>query len=173
MGRFVVAFVLLAALIGVVLLVRRRPSESLPPGLIADRILVEKGARRLTLLRDGASFRTYHVALGRNPRGPKREEGDGKTPEGIYTIDRRKADSDFHLALHVSYPNENDAAQAAARGRSPGGDIMIHGQRNGLGLFAEITQRRDWTAGCIALRNAEIEEIWRLVPLGTPIEIRP
>lgn len=139
----------------------------------ADRIVVEKAQRRLTLYRDGIALTSYRIALGRAPIGPKQAEGDNRTPEGFYLIDRRKADSDYHRALHISYPNETDRVHAAARGVSAGGDIMIHGQRNGFGALAAITQKRDWTAGCIAVTDAEIEEIWRLVPDGTPIEIRP
>lgn len=139
----------------------------------ADRIVVEKAKRRLTLYRDGVPLTTYHIALGGAPIGPKREEGDNRTPEGEYMIDRRKEDSDFHRALHISYPNEADRTQAAARGVSAGSDIMIHGQPNGFGALGAVTQRSDWTAGCIAVTDPEIEEIWRLVPDGTLIEIRP
>lgn len=139
----------------------------------ADRIVVEKAARRLTLFRGATALKSYRVALGREPIGPKREEGDHRTPEGFYTIDRRKPDSDFHLALHVSYPNVEDVAQAEARGVSAGSDIMIHGLPNGSGWIGKLHQRTDWTDGCVAVTDQEIEEIWRVVPDGTPIEIRP
>jgi murein L,D-transpeptidase YafK len=139
----------------------------------ADRVLVEKAARRLTLLRNGASLKTYRVALGRAPVGPKEQEGDQRTPEGIYLIDFHKEDSDYHLALHVSYPEKRDIDRAAAAGVPPGCDIMIHGIRNGKGWIGAFHRMTDWTAGCIAVTDFEIEEIWRAVPDGTTIEIRP
>lgn len=139
----------------------------------ADRILVEKSARRMTLFRGGTPLKTYRIALGRAPAGHKMREGDQRTPEGNYVIDRRKADSDFHRALHISYPNPSDVAQATERGVEPGGDIMIHGQPNGRISIGALHRTRDWTAGCIAVTDAQIEEIWRVVPDGTPIEIRP
>ena len=150
------------------------PSEPpLPQDAVADRVLVEKSARRLVLLRDGSPLKTYTIALGRNPVGTKQQEGDGKTPEGSYVIDGRKEDSSFHRALHVSYPSEQDLASARERGVEPGGEIMIHGIRNGLGWIGPLHVRSDWTAGCIAVTDEEIEEIWRAVPDGTPIDIVP
>lgn len=155
-------------------LLRSRPEEkTLASPSTADRVLVEKAARRLTLFHGPRAFKSYRVALGRAPIGHKRQEGDQRTPEGLYVIDRRKADSDFHRTLHISYPNPREAAQAAERGVAPGGDIMIHGLPNGRGAIGVLHRARDWTAGCIAVTNAEIEEIWRIVPDGTPIEIRP
>jgi murein L,D-transpeptidase YafK len=145
----------------------------LPPGIIADRVLVEKAARRLTLLRNGTPLKTYRMALGRAPVGPKEQEGDHRTPEGVYVIDLHKEDSDFHRALHISYPEQRDLDQAAARGVAAGCDIMIHGIRNGLGWIGAFHRRTDWTAGCLAVTDFEIEEIWRAVPDGTPIEVRP
>ena len=145
----------------------------LPPNAIADRVLVEKGARRLTLLNKGAILKSYPVALGREPIGAKEEEGDQRTPEGLYRIDFHKRDSDYHLALHVSYPEQRDIERAAARGVSAGSDIMIHGLPNGRGWIGRFHRRSDWTAGCVAVTDFEIEEIWRAVPDGTPIEIRP
>lgn len=145
----------------------------LPPEAMADRVLVEKAARRLTLLREGAPLKTYRVALGGSPNGPKEEEGDQRTPEGTYVIDFHKADSDYHRALHISYPEPHDVERAAARGVAPGGDIMVHGIRNGRGWIGALHRRTDWTAGCIAVTDFEIDEIWRAVEDGTPIEIRP
>jgi murein L,D-transpeptidase YafK len=140
---------------------------------IADRVLVEKGARRLTLLNKGAVLKTYPVALGREPVGAKEKEGDQRTPEGIYLIDFHKRDSDYHLALHVSYPEQRDVDQATTRGVSAGSDIMLHGLPNGRGWIGRFHRRSDWTAGCVAVTDFEIEEIFRAVPDGTPIEIRP
>jgi murein L,D-transpeptidase YafK len=145
----------------------------LPTGTTIDRILVEKSARRLSIFKNGKKLKSYRVSLGRNPVGPKEQEGDMKTPEGVYKIDRRNPHSGFHLALHVSYPSDNDQARAAASGVSAGGDIMIHGIQNGLGWIGALHRLHDWTVGCIALTDEEIEELYRITPDGTPIEIRP
>jgi murein L,D-transpeptidase YafK len=141
--------------------------------VLADKILLEKSARRLALLRAGKPIRSYQVSLGGHPVGPKEREGDGRTPEGLYRIDRRILRSSFHRALHISYPNAADRAHAAALRSSPGGDIMIHGLKNGLGWIGPLHRLSDWTQGCIAVTNAEIEEIWIMVRDGTPIEIVP
>ena len=140
---------------------------------IADRVLVEKNARRLTLFRNDKPIKSYEIALGRQPVGAKQFKGDNKTPEGHYVIDFRKRNSSYHRALHISYPGPQDAAFATKQKRSAGGDIMIHGLPNGMGWLDSAHRLRDWTAGCIAVTNAEIEEIWRAVPDGTPVEIRP
>jgi murein L,D-transpeptidase YafK len=145
----------------------------LPRDAVADRIVLEKAARRLTLFRDGRTLKNYSVALGRAPVGPKEYEGDQRTPEGIYKVDFHKADSDYHLALHISYPEQHDVDRAAAQGLSAGSDIMIHGLPNGRGWIGRFHRRSDWTAGCIAVADFEIEEIYRVVPDGTPIELRP
>ena len=145
----------------------------LPRDALADRVVVEKSARRLTLMRNSSVLKTYRVALGRAPVGPKEYEGDQRTPEGIYTIDFHKPDSDYHLALHVSYPEQRDIDRAAAQGLSAGSDIMIHGLPNGRGWIGRFHRRSDWTAGCVAVADFEIEEIYRAVPDGTPIELRP
>lgn len=140
---------------------------------VADRLLVEKSARRLTLLRNGKTLKVYRVALGGAPSGAKEYEGDQRTPEGIYSIDFHKPDSDYHLALHVSYPEPHDIERAAKEGLSAGSDIMIHGLPNGRGWIGRFHRRSDWTAGCVALTDFEIEEVYRAVPDGTPIELRP
>jgi murein L,D-transpeptidase YafK len=150
----------------------------LPPGPQpldgpADRVVVEKAQRRLTLYRGGTALRSYRVALGSQPAGPKTRAGDGRTPEGLYLVDGHKPDSAFHRVLHLSYPNAADRARAAALGVAPGGDIMIHGIRNGLGWLGPLHRQLDWTRGCIALTDAEIDEIAVAVPDGTPVEIRP
>jgi len=139
----------------------------------ADRILIEKAKREMSLLRTGKVLRTYRVALGHNPVGPKTRQGDRRTPEGLYTIDARYAPSEYHRALHISYPNAADRAQARKLGVDPGGDILIHGLPNGLGYIGKAHRLWDWTKGCIAVTDEEIEEIWSLVPNGTPVEIRP
>lgn len=118
-------------------------------------------------------IRAYKVALGRGGLAPKEREGDALTPEGHYIIDSRNEHSAFYRALHISYPNEDDRKRAARLGVSPGGAIMIHGIKNGFGWIGEQHRRFDWTAGCIAVTDREIDEIWNLVPVGTPVEIRP
>ena len=148
------------------------PEHDLAADARADRVVVLKSERKLILMNGDRQLKEYRIALGRNPVGPKTQEGDGRTPEGHYVIDYRKADSSFHRALHISYPSPDDAAQAGARGLNPGGLIMVHGIRNGLGVVGRLHRIADWTNGCIAVTNAEIEEIWRTVPDGTPIEIR-
>ena len=145
----------------------------LPAGTTIDRIVIEKSARRLSIFRNGDQLKRYRVALGRNPRGAKQQEGDMKTPEGIYKIDGRNLQSNFHLALHISYPSDEDDKRAAARGVPPGFDIMIHGIQNGRGWIGAFHRWNDWTAGCIAVTDEEIEELWRVTPDGTTIEIRP
>ena len=145
----------------------------LPAGTTIDRIVVEKSAKRLSIFRNGNLIKSYRIALGRNPAGAKQEEGDMKTPEGIYQIDSRNVQSSFHLALHISYPSDEDNLHAAARGVSAGSDIMIHGIQNGRGWIGAFHRWRNWTAGCVALTDEEIEELWRVTPDGTTIEIHP
>ena len=147
--------------------------ESLADGAIADRVVVWKSKRQLELYAHGKVLKSYAVALGRNPVGPKLREGDKRTPQGLYAIESHNPRSSFHRALKVSYPSAADRLAAAKHGVAPGGDIMIHGIRNGLGFMGRLHRRLDWTAGCIAVTNPEIEEIYRAVPDGTPIGIRP
>ncbi|MCC7247583.1 MAG: L,D-transpeptidase family protein [Lysobacter sp.] len=142
------------------------PPSLAPSSQHADEIRVFKQQRRMDLLRRGKVIRTYRVLLGDAPVGHKRQQGDERTPEGRYSITFRNDKSRFHLSLRVSYPNEADRAQAQKRGVDPGGDIMIHGG-------TPPGYDRDWTDGCIALTNDQIEEVWRLVPIGTPILIEP
>ena len=149
------------------------PITPLPAGTTADRIVVRKSARELDLYRGTELIRTYAISLGRHPSGPKQEAGDGRTPEGTYRIDYRKADSSFHRALHISYPRPADSAAAAARGVSAGGLVMIHGMKNHLGWIGRAHRAIDWTDGCVAVTDREIEEIWRVVPDGTPVTIAP
>jgi tetratricopeptide (TPR) repeat protein len=139
----------------------------------ADKVLIEKKERRLTLLSKGEVIKTYKIALGGNPVGPKERQGDNKTPEGTYLIDSRNRDSSYHLSLHISYPNERDKMRAKELAVSPGGNIMIHGIKNGLSWVGAYHTEVDWTKGCIAVTDEEIEEIDKLVPNGTVVEIRP
>jgi murein L,D-transpeptidase YafK len=137
-------------------------------GPAVTQIVVNKGAREMFLLHNGEVLKSYDVGLGFAPAGDKKIRGDGKTPEGDYHIDRRNPESQFYLSLGISYPNANDVAEARAMGKSPGGDIFIHGRpwKNRKG-------GRDWTAGCIAVTNAEMREIYAMVRTGTPIRINP
>jgi len=149
------------------------PSAQLPSNVTADRLLIQKHAHCLTLYRNGVPLKTYAVSLGKHPMGKKERAGDQRTPEGIYRIDRHNLQSRFHMALHVSYPNSQDVAHARALGVPTGGDIMIHGLPNGLGWLGRLQRMRDWTAGCIAVTDREIEEIERAAPDGTIVEITP
>lgn len=139
----------------------------------ADRVVVVKGERRLYLLRDGLVLKSFRVALGRQPRGTKLYEGDGRTPEGRYVLDGRNADSRFYRAIHVSYPGRADRARAQALGEAAGGAIMVHGLPNERPGWGEEHWMYNWTNGCIAVTNREMDEIWDSVEVGTPIEIRP
>lgn len=132
-----------------------------------DYIQVRKAARKLELIGGGKILRAYDIRLGSSPVGPKRFLRDGRTPEGIYRIDRRNDQSRFHLSLGISYPDSKDRAYAAQHGKSPGGDIFIHGQPNGY----KVTLGYDWTWGCIALSNHDIEELWKLTPRGCKVAI--
>ena len=130
----------------------------------ADRILIEKKERRMTLFSKGRVLKTYKIALGGDPDGPKERQGDNKTPEGNYIIESRNRDSQYHLSLRISYPNERDKKRAKELGVSPGGDIMIHGLKNGFSWMGDFHTRADWTRGCVAVTDEEIEEIDKLVP---------
>lgn len=147
------------------------PQVPLPDGTRADRVVVRKSARTLQLYRGDELLRAYPVALGYNPLGNKNQEGDGRTPEGLYVLDYRNVRSGFHKALHISYPSPADQARARSRQANPGGMIMIHGIKNGLGFLGRFHSALDWTDGCIAVTDRDIDEIWRVVPDGTPIQI--
>jgi murein L,D-transpeptidase YafK len=153
------------------------PAQSHPPTLLkADRVIVIKSERRLYLLRNGAIFATYRVALGGNPVGPKIFEGDGRTPEGTYVLDGKNEDSRFHRSIRISYPSPADRQRARKYGGPPGGDIMIHGQPepgNKSALKRIALAPSNWTDGCIAVENSAMDEIWAAVDDGTPIEILP
>lgn len=136
-----------------------------------DLVKVDKSANKMYLYDGHQVVRQYHVAFGGEPKGHKQQEGDQRTPEGRYTLDYKKEDSAYYRAMHVSYPNAADTEHAWQMGVSPGGLIMVHGQRNGLGWLSMLTQRFNWTNGCIALTNAEMDEFMALVKVGTTIEI--
>jgi murein L,D-transpeptidase YafK len=142
------------------------------PQPTVDRVLVLKKEHRLLLLSGDQIVKAYAVALGSGGLAPKQRQGDDRTPEGFYRIDYRNPASRFHLALHISYPDQTDRERARKRGVSPGGDIMIHGLGSEFKSLGTKHYSYDWTAGCIAVTDSEIEEIWQLVPDRTPVEIR-
>jgi len=141
--------------------------------LVADSVVVEKAKRTLTLFAAGLPIRSYQVALGTQPSGDKIRQGDGRTPEGIFRIDYKNAQSKYHMALHISYPDAAHIQRADALGVSPGGDIMIHGLPDKFASLGVAHRDYNWTEGCIAVTDEEIEEIWRAVPKGSPVQIKP
>lgn len=147
------------------------PREPPPLTGAIDRIVVEKSTRRMILYRDDMALRVYRIALGFAPEGDKEREGDGKTPEGIFRIDRKNPESKFYLSLGLDYPHEEDLVRASTGGYSAGGDIFIHGQPKGVS--GEQWINYDWTAGCIAVSNAIMDELWPVIEVGTVVEVRP
>jgi murein L,D-transpeptidase YafK len=143
------------------------------PVPLADEVIVRKSERRLYLLRNGAVFRSYHVALGLSPNGPKERAGDFRTPEGHYQLTRRNARSDYFLSIQVSYPNEDDVRRARRARVDPGGAIMLHGLPNAPRHGPDFYDRADWTDGCIALSDADMVEVWLMTQDNIPIEILP
>jgi len=160
----VLIFVLLAVLV-----------VSLPASVAekADMVRVFKSRHQLELMKNGEVTARYHVVFGASPQGHKTRQGDERTPEGRYILDYKKKNSDFYRAIHISYPNANDREAAKARGEDPGGAIMIHGQPNGYGWFSFLLQRFNWTDGCIALTNSDMDKVWAAVDPGIPIHIHP
>ena len=145
--------------------------QAIPSDANVDKVYVDKSERVLKLLSGDRVIKTYHIALGDSPAGHKRQQGDERTPTGTYKLDYKNEKSSYYRSIHVSYPNASDKAQARKRGVSPGGDIMIHGQKNGFGHLAAVTQKRDWTDGCIAVTDDEMDEIMSVYQAGMPIEI--
>ena len=149
-------------------------TPSVEPALpMADRVLVQKGERKLQLLRNGEVLRTYKIALGLRPEGHKEYEGDFRTPEGQYKLSRRNPNSEYFLSIQIDYPNDRDVKRARRLGQRPGGAIMIHGQPNVPRKPRDYYSNVDWTEGCIAVSNSDMVEIWLMTPPDTPIEIRP
>lgn len=143
------------------------------PQIKADHIVVIKHTRTMLLMRGNKVLKTYRISLGAVPVGPKEQEGDHKTPEGLYIVDSKKAHSQFYRALHLSYPNAADRARARKLGVNPGGDVEIHGLGAKYGWIGASQRLYDWTDGCIAVTNQEIDEIFSMVPVGTSVEIKP
>lgn len=165
-------FVLIFAIVGIAVSCAIA-EQALPAGAKADRVVVVKSQRTLTLMSKGKVLKTYKVALGTSPIGAKVQQGDHKTPEGAFLLDRRNEHSRFYRAIHISYPDAQARTRAAKLGVSPGGDVYVHGLPNGYGFVGASHRLKDWTDGCIAVTNDEMDEIWRTVPNGTPIEIKP
>jgi len=140
---------------------------------LADRVVIEKATRQLHLLQGGKVFRTFKIALGIQPVGDKTQEGDFRTPEGRYKLDRRNPNSDYFLSIGISYPNSTDRREARERGVDPGGAIMIHGQPNTPTRSEAYYRTQDWTNGCVAVSNSDMIDIWLMTGENTPIEIRP
>jgi len=149
------------------------PVNALPKNTSIDSLIVYKSKRQLIVYEKGKIIKTYKIALGKNPVGDKKIEGDKKTPEGRYIINSKNPKSTFHKNLGISYPNSFDRAEAKQLGHSPGGDVKIHGLKNGLGFIGKWHRSRDWTNGCIALTNSEIDELYNHVLIKTPIIIYP
>ena len=149
------------------------PEPKLPANANVDLLVVDKAANRMMAYGNGKLLKTYKVSLGDAPKGHKEFEGDEKTPEGFYTINAKNDKSGYHKNLGVSYPNEQDIAHAKSIGKSPGGDIKIHGIRNGTGVVNKFQRLINWTNGCVAVTNSEIDELYAAVKIGTKIEIEP
>jgi murein L,D-transpeptidase YafK len=148
-------------------------SQTAPTPLYADRVVVLKKERTLQLLNHGKVIKTYKVALGGDPVGSKTRQGDHKTPEGVYILDSRNPHSQYYKSIHISYPSAGDRAAARQKGISPGGDVFVHRLPNGYRYVVSAHRLKDWTDGCIAVTDEEMDEIWRAAADGTPIEIRP
>lgn len=149
------------------------PEDKLPTDIEIDRLVVYKSQRQLLAYSNGELVKTYRISLGGQPSGHKQFEGDQKTPEGTYYINDKNPHSGYHKNLGISYPNDADKAYAEQYDKSPGGDIKIHGLRNGTGFIYKFQRWKDWTLGCIAVTDSEIDELYRSVPIGTVIEIKP
>lgn len=145
------------------------PEQQLPDGLTATKLVVDKSERRIHLWSHDELIKTYKISLGGNPKGHKIKQGDSRTPEGLYYINDKNPNSQFHLNLGISYPNNQDKMNSS----NPGGSIKIHGLKNGSGWIGKLHLLLDWTDGCIAVTNSEMEELYNAVPIGTPIQINP
>ena len=148
------------------------PEKPLPENIKIDSLVVYKSKKRMLAISNGKCIKTYKISIGRNPIGKKEYEGDNKTPEGKYIINDKNPNSGFHKNLGISYPNESDIENAKKIGKPTGGDVKIHGLKNGLGIFDKLHY---WftTRGCIRVTNSEVDELYNAVPIGTPIEIYP
>lgn len=164
---------LTALLLVAAILYSQYPGSKMPAGTVVERIVVLKAERKLIAYAHGAEVAVYTVAPGKVPVGAKEYEGDYRTPEGVYRIYNKNPNSKYHKNLGISYPNGADLLHAKQLGKPPGGDVKIHGLQNGLGFIGRFQHWRDWTAGCIALTNWELDDLYEHTPVGTEIEIRP
>lgn len=171
LGRYIVFFILLT--VSAALTWNYWPPQAIADGVQIDRLEVHKSARLLYVFSKDQQVAVYPIALGKQPLGAKQFEGDMRTPEGTYVIDGKNPDSDFHLNLGISYPNKADLARAASAKQAPGGAIKIHGLKNGWGFVGRFHRWMDWTNGCIALTNAEVEQLYKHVNVGVKIQILP
>jgi murein L,D-transpeptidase YafK len=149
------------------------PEKKLPENAQIDKILVNESKRQLLVYSNGTLLKTYRISLGRNPIGAKEFQGDNKTPEGLYFINDKNPYSGYHKNLGISYPNTHDIEHSKTLGKPVGGDIKIHGYKNGLGFIGKFWRWRDWTFGCIAMTNKDVDELYKVVKIGTIIAIKP
>jgi murein L,D-transpeptidase YafK len=149
------------------------PEQKIPTNIKIDSLVVYKSKRELMAYSNGQLIKTYKISLGKNPIGDKEFEGDKKTPEGVYFINNKNPNSGYYKNLGISYPNKQDIEDSKKLGKPTGGDVKIHGLRNGFGFISKLQRWYDWTAGCIALTNQEVEELYNAVGIGTKIEIKP
>jgi murein L,D-transpeptidase YafK len=163
----------LLTLIVVVIVASCNTAQGFPRNVVIDSIAVHKRAHKMYLFEEGRLIGVYNIALGKQPVGPKRTKGDCKTPEGLYYINDKNPNSDYYMNLGISYPNNEDRYIAKRMGRSPGGDIKIHGMPNGKAYLGAVHTASDWTLGCIAITNEQMDELFRHVEVGTPIKIIP
>jgi murein L,D-transpeptidase YafK len=171
MKRFIV--IALIILVAISFLYYLFPEDTLPPHVKIDKLVVLKSKRRMEAYSKGEVIKIYKISLGRSPIGDKEVEGDKKTPEGAYFINGKNSESGYYKNLGISYPNREDIEQARMKKINPGGEIKIHGIRNGFGFIGKFQRWLDWTAGCVALTNEEVDEIYQAVEVGTPITILP
>ena len=170
-GKLISAIIVITAVILGVYYVY--PEPELPPDIKVDLLIVYKSRRLMEAYSGTRIVKKYKVSLGRNPFGDKQFEGDKKTPEGVYSINAKNPNSGYHKNLGISYPNQQDINEARKLGKPTGGDVKIHGLRNGLGIIGKFHRWYDWTAGCIALTDEEVDELYVTVAVGTKIDIRP
>jgi murein L,D-transpeptidase YafK len=149
------------------------PEKKLPPGVRIDKLVVIKSKNIMMAYSKEKVIKTYRVSIGKNSIGDKQFEGDKRTPEGTYSINDKNPNSDYHKNLGISYPNKNDIVEAKERNVKPGGQIKIHGLKNGQGFIGKFQRFRNWTAGCIAVTNDEVDELYNHVEIGTPVIIKP
>jgi murein L,D-transpeptidase YafK len=169
--RRIIFIFLIVIMLGMTIYNNYPPRPSLPDNITIDSLVVIKSKRQLLAFSKKQLIKTYHIALGGNPVGDKKYEGDKRTPEGLYFINDKNENSSFHKNLGVSYPNARDIREAASMGKPPGGDIKIHGLKNGLGIIGKLHRLTDWTNGCMALTNPEMDELFVHTPVGTPVKI--